>query len=819
MRTLPQHSAAGTGRSWLGNNDRSHIGLVAAGSSSPASPSVGFQGRDGNSSFNKQTQRSTPEKLQFVPAYDESLSRSLDTTQSLSSPELSFSLDHEPRGFRTVASSHLQSSSAVARTASPAHSRAVNPRQRLNNPRNSESNSTTPPRKGTTGIARFASLFSSRAVVKTLDEQPCPSPPRSDSSSGYVGWPGTQDKRGATVAIEQASYSDSEAGAPRSKADSSAVEYNLVEAVVNASAAARSPQIKPPSEVEKVHRLTSPTDFRVSDVNEKYGTEDTNNNTMKHEHLADPWVDLRNGNGESMSDVSTRFSKTSSAYFISREVVKPPTMYVEDRQTVAAAVMRFGLTPQPPTEEALRIKDHLTPPHRSFGAAVGYRGLLDKTQDVPNLMDGTESETTHSSVSETNYNFNGGFRFRPRRTPVDPEHAEEATSDVFDGVARGSGDADSDVFDNLSRNEYLLRTPSIPEDAQFTLGATPRNDNENLNLVLLGGGLTTIQTTANHFSNRKTASDFDENLTNSDYDQYGFAKIPGFNEMATAGKKASDRAVDGINTKLFSRSSARSQNETRRYSSPSDAGGSEVTGSSVFSDAYEVDSWGGCDLQQYYVHPDDMKPLVKKFRKMSSKVASMKKREDTEREEDATKAFALMEMRSRIMEKDIERGLERRGGTSVVDDLVLTAHNRAAMRVRDATIVAKAWRDGATPKDVINTALLTQRPERTYFIRRSSDFRSSTWDTRSPRDQHTWEEVTWHDDLELSLFRCHSIGPRHLRGFEMFTIGDCQSILLKLCNQQCLVSTSKFARFLFLGLCVSVAQCSSPDFSGSPCAT
>ena len=807
MRTLPQQSAPGTGRSWRGNNDRRHVGLFAAGSSSPpASPSVGLQGRDGHSSFDRQPQRSTPEKLQFVPAYDESLSRSLDTTQSLSSPELSFALDHEPGGFRTVSSSREQSSSVAARIASPAHSRAVNPRQRLSNPRNSESNSVTPPRKGTTGIARLASLFSSRVVVKNLEEQPCPSPPRSDSSSGYVGWPGTQDKRGATVAIEQASYSDSEAGAPRSKADSSVGEYNLVEAVVNASAAANSPLIKSRSEVEKIHRLTSAADSCVSNVNEIHRT-DMKNDPVGNIRLTDPWADVRKGNDESMSDVSTRFSKTSSAYFIATEP-KPSTPHVEDRQSVAATVMRFGATPQPPTEEALRIKDHLTPPHRAFGAAVGYRGLLDKTQDVPNLMDGTESETTHSSVSDANYNYNGGFRFRPRRIPVDPEHVEEATSDVFDGVARGSGDADSDVFDNLSRNEYLLRTPSIPEDALFTLGATPRNDNENLNLVLLGGGLTTIQTTANHFSNRKTASDFDENLTNSDYDQYGFAKIPGFNEMATAGKKVSDRAVDGITTRLFSRASARAQNEMRRYSSPSDAGGSEVTGSSVFSDAYEVDSWGGCDLQQYYIHPEDIKPLVKKFRKMSSKVASVNKCEDMEREEDATKAFALMEMRSRIMEKDIERGLERRGGTSVVDDLVLTAHNRAAMRVRDATIVAKAWRDGATPKDVINTALLTQRPERTFFIRRPSHF-----------EQHTWEEVAWHDDLELSLFRCHSIGPRHLRGFEMFTIGDCQSILLKLCNQQCLVSKSTCSRSSYLELVDSVPQWPSPVFSGTPCAT
>ena len=68
---------------------------------------------------------------------------------------------------------------------------------------------------------------------------------------------------------------------------------------------------------------------------------------------------------------------------------------------------------------------------------------------------------------------------------------------------------------------------------------------------------------------------------------------------------------------------------------------------------------------------------------------------------DTKKAFALFEMRSRIMETDIDRGLERRGGTNVVDDIVLTPYFQAAHRVRDAVIVSKAWRDGATPKDVV----------------------------------------------------------------------------------------------------------------------
>lgn len=654
-------------------------------------------------------------------------------------------------------------------------------------------------------------------------EQPCPSPPRSDSSSGYVGWPGTQDKRGGTVALEQSSYSDSEIGAPRisskrSDSNSSAAgDYQLAATVVNAQAAANSPLVNKKAEAEKIHRLASPMRSQVGGVHDIYGQEPGH-----HAHLTDPWGNMTSdGNEETMSEASTKYSKTSSAYFQPKDVralrpLEPRT----DRQAAAATVMRFQPgKPQPPTEEALRIKNHLTPPHRTYNAtnAIGYRGLLDKTRDVPNLMDGTESDSTHSSISGANV----PRKSRTRRIPPDPEDQilEEVSSDIFDGVSRAAGGDDhSDVFDGLSnagapRTGFLYRTPSIPENGQYesNLGAIPRNDNEELNVVLLGGGLTTIQTTSADFKNRQTASDFDENLTNSDYDQYGFAKIPGFNEMATAGKKLHDRSVAGIATTMFtkakaatpssqtsshasSRPSSRAQEAIDRYKHRVE---SEASASSAaHSDQYEVDSWGDSvrsGLMRYYVHPDEMKALVNKFRKMSSKIAQRLDFEDMEREEDATKAFALMEMRSRIMEKDIERGLERRGGTTVVDDLVLTPYNRAAMRIRDAIIVAKAWRDGATPKDVINTALLTRRPERAFYILRPSDPRDTRWDnSRSakhvPPQRIKWEEVLWVDDLELSQYRCHSIGPRHLRGFEMFTIGDCQSILLKLCHQQCVVS-------------------------------
>jgi hypothetical protein len=186
-----------------------------------------------------------------------------------------------------------------------------------------------------------------------------------------------------------------------------------------------------------------------------------------------------------------------------------------------------------------------------------------------------------------------------------------------------------------------------------------------------------------------------------------------------------------------------------------------------------------------------------------------------EAEEDAKKAFALFEMRSRIMEKDIERGLERQGGTVAVDDLVITPYNQAAHRVRDAVIVSKAWRDGASPRDVITASLLTRRDSKSHTIRRpirgtharAGSVISAFGDSfGSIGVQHPFspagnsfdgpkfylEEVRWVDDTDFMQLRCPSLGPRCMRGFEMFTIGDCQSILLKLTNERCVVRTLTF---------------------------
>ena len=124
------------------------------------------------------------------------------------------------------------------------------------------------------------------------------------------------------------------------------------------------------------------------------------------------------------------------------------------------------------------------------------------------------------------------------------------------------------------------------------------------------------------------------------------------------------------------------------------------------------------------------------------------------------------------METDIDRGLERRGGTNIVDDIVLTPYFQAMHRVRDAVIVSKAWRDGATPKDVVTAHLLTRRSAKSYFVKRPIQKIRRPGIPSYP--QYWLEEVGWLDETDFAMMRCQSLGASTMKGFEMFTIGDCQ---------------------------------------------
>lgn len=565
----------------------------------------------------------------------------------------------------------------------------------------------------------------------------------------------------------------------------------------------------------------------------------------------DPW-DVDNSS-HPPSSPGTSISRGSSAYFGTTNHIDSDFPYSGNKLSMeptnaattasaygvrtnvrgAASVMRRKADPQPPTEDTLALNDHFSPPHRSFNSP-GYPGFLDKTKDVPNLMDVVDSDSLTSSKANstfssapqsnsgapntTNYSLSARRRHdlnSENRLRVNIENDDD--SDVFEGVTPQSGaDGGSDVFDGVSNNGQRAYLAAAAARRKHERKATSKSQDE-LNLVLIGGGLTAIQTPTSDYRNRGTASDFDDNLTNSEIDQYGFTKVPGFQDMARAGHKITDSMSPDssygptfepgetpraptvtvpVRRPVHTPEEQAKLQSAQKGAADTSFGGESESGSSLFSDPYpdEQPGFGRFffgDLSQYYVQPNDVKKIIRKFRRMC-RVQSMDLTvEEMEREEDAKKAFALFEMRSRIMETDIDRGLERQGGTTVVDDLVLTPYNLKAQRIRDAVIVSKAWRDGASPKDVVNSALLTCRAEKTYYIQRP------VRDNRSPRGSFEWEEVQWLDDTDFILYRCPSLGPRHLRGFEMFTIGDCQSILLKLTNERCVV------RLEFAAPCVS----------------
>ena len=453
-----------------------------------------------------------------------------------------------------------------------------------------------------------------------------------------------------------------------------------------------------------------------------------------------------------------------------------------------------------PTREALAANDQKSPPLRTFSNSQGFRGLMDKTRDVPCLMDDADSESMNSSkapstFSSMNHSSSnpdpparsfGDFGMSPRRLVAfgeqDTFHEQQSgddDSDVFDGVSA----RESDVFDDLSHLDARSRSSLSPRRSARSRGSYPESiaeeEDEDVQIVLLGGGLTAIQTNKKDFADRKTASDYDDNLTNSDIDQFGFAATPAFEKMVVAGLKQSSSLL-GIQTNFGSPA------EDKREL------GSSGSAASLFADPYDHDRaspyYGG--LSEYAIDPEHMKLLVRTYRKFSDKVNMSITLEEFEKEEDEHRAFALFEMRSRIMEKDIERGLERRGGTAVADDSVLTEYNRTAHRIRDAVIVSKAWRDGASPKDVITAAMLTRRHDHTYYIRRPSHRVNESVLSQgnffpSSSSQDWWEPVEWMDDTSFAQFRCPSLGFRHMRGVELFTIGDCQSMLLKLTNERC----------------------------------
>lgn len=787
-------------------------------------------------------------------------------------------------------------------------------------------------------IARLAALFSSKSTggghstnepsshnkstsYSTHASSTLPSSPsRSSSSGGFVGWPGTQDKRGETVALNQSSYEDSDVGPARRDTfqdyDDDDVEeeenqhhhphnisHDAAEAAwMNSSIFNDISGVAPDDSgflggdtrdnYQENHHHENLPDLYLADAmrnairhppppppprgaNVKQqpispstsGRADFQHQHQQHHNRPQqifPNAARWGGDGDTPSSSSpsrSSVSKNSSAYFDAD--VRPmafPAFSPQDTQAqdaarvhIASAVMRHGSSiqhplSQPPTEEALAVNNRLRPPHRTLNAR-GYRGLLNKTQEVPNLIDETADSDSMASSSKAssavdassghggylpNNSNNHGRQYHGSAMPSvheEPVSRDSADSDVFDEISKYSlgNSGESELFEGIAPatgtgEESQMMAYRMRDTATYkTIDTADETKHKQRNstgvkVVLLGGGLTTIQTTTTDFANRLTASEVDEALSNSDVDQFGFTKLPSFQEMAAAGRSVNDNAsvidnsisVDpsqdsrslpserGTNQKEFSTKSVAfgkkngseaSYQENKKHST-ANKGAYRDDESAFYSDFYSGEgSDASGELAAYYIQPHVVKRLVRKYRKMSRQAASCcHTYEEMDRAEDEKKVFALFEMRSRIMERDIERGLERRGGTSVVDDLVLTPYFQTAMQIRDAVIVSKAWRDGANPRDVVNTANLTRRAERSYFIKRPISPKECRQNSgKGSILRYRWEEVTWVDDTQFSTYRCPSLGPRNLRGFEMFTIGDCQSILLKLTNERCMV--------------------------------
>lgn len=578
----------------------------------------------------------------------------------------------------------------------------------------------------------------------------------------------------------------------------------------------------------------------------------------------DPWdVD---SSSQPPSSPGTSVSKDSSAFFhmgngvanglSSSFLTSDPSYGVRTNVVGAASIIRRKLSdPQPPTERALEVQNHFIPPPRSFASGGrGYRGYLDKRQDVLNLMDADLDDSDSMASSKAT----SVASERPTRPASATNRLAAHVARTKPVVSARDLDDESDVFDDISKfgipsisstevkNSNGLR--SVHEGQKLLSASTAPKQDDELNVITLRGGLRVIQTTQQDFEMRTRPTEFDENLSSSEVDQYGFVKTPAFREMMTAGRRDADSAKYAPSRKIVRGNDAPQHRPThltfahkrtlsgldppagklavsseltlreelpnsprKRHLLPMSRGGvfdaalSDAGSGAGFSDYHDhhsialVPYYG--DLSKYRVSPGASKQLVRAYRDMS-RVASTGRmsRVEFQKFEDAKKGFALSEMRSRIMEKDLERGLERQGGTVPVDDIALTPYYQASHRVRDAVIVSKAWRDGASPNDVVTAINMTRRTERTYYVKRRMNQtlnRSHMSDSMSVASDYSrngsqgasfMEEVAWMDDTDFMQMRCPSLGPRTMRGFEMFTIGDCQSILLKLTNERCIVS-------------------------------
>ncbi|KAL7504877.1 hypothetical protein ACHAXN_002426 [Cyclotella atomus] len=407
---------------------------------------------------------------------------------------------------------------------------------------------------------------------------------------------------------------------------------------------------------------------------------------------------------------------------------------------------------QPPTEEALRLNNSMSAPPRPGGALSlkGYRGFIDKTRDVPNLMDDLESEANTSLGTNAERRALGLSLTPSSKQPVRGGGTHALLPPRPSSVVSSNVDSGSDVFEGIAGSSVPSITSSAVSGPRLAAAVTNN----------LSRGPRSFVSEYESFDVKQTINPFRNQQRNN----------------ARQVSSNLDRKVDFVDPEL-------------NLSAVSKGSAGEFSHHDILDlDDFVDDVFDGPDLSIYCVPPESVRLMVRAFRKMCTMQMEISSCEDTMLSEfedlvDTKKRFALFEMRSRIMETDIDRGLERRGGTNVVDDIVLTPYFQAMHRVRDAVIVSKAWRDGATPKDVVTAHLLTRRSAKAHFVRRPVQRIRRPGAPSYP--QYWLEERTWLDETDFSMMKCQSLGAGTMKGFEMFTIGDCQSILLKMTSENC----------------------------------
>jgi hypothetical protein len=642
-------------------------------------------------------------------------------------------------------------------------------------------NNSSPQKKSFADMQRSKSVPKQRNFLSASDRFRSFSPPRSytsESSYSYIGWPGTMDKNGGTVSLGD-SQSDKESVnverktvfmAARSMFESTGKVQNSVSYVASNR---QQNDIQQTSEVgdgsdddivdldEKPtiqeDKLPKPADYHLAaalatvkksvEVDTSLRTTNTSMSTDVSLQADDDPIEMRkaasspiSNTSKSHEDLVTKIDTSasearvrSSGRIISNHLNASINACEENIESLLEN-LDSGENEVRLSEDLLRENERHSGSFLSFahGANVrGYRGFIDKTVDVPNLLD--EESVTSASTFATNR----------RKDLFDDE------SDVFDGLTSVKNHS---FIHHGKPNPRVSLSPEKKEMKSINKNASTFQskgmlDRNNTKVIAVGKSLSSVQSSPKQFENRTTSTEFDADLTESDTDN-------DINDIQYRREKKSSKIM--------------SSRISKRATMPRVVESSDESSSCSESEDSKVNFY----LERYSVDPSQIRKLVKAYRTMSESLNM-----NYSAEEDAKKSFALFEMRSRIMQTDLERGYDRAGGTMIVDDLVTTQYMKAACRVRDAVIVSKAWKDGASPQEVIVAFNLTK--PFTYCKKSGSKFKNLRYNVGTNID----EKVAWIDDNEFSLIRC--FGVRTLRGVDIFTLGDCQSMLLKLTHEHC----------------------------------